>query len=394
MARSINIPAIKVMHLIGPQTAIRYARMMGVKPSTPLDPVLSLALGSSPVSPLEMASIYSTFPAGGNHPEPSAWTRLADSQDTVLEDVPPAIETHVLQKDTVSQLDDMLQAVVNDPGGTGYMVKSLVPDARGKTGTTQEHKDVWFVGYTPQLVCAVWAGHPIYKTKRTKAAYGQEMAHNAFGGTICAPIWAKFMSQAVPIFKTARAKELAREKAKLPPVGKPVTSADTAAAVEVVPANSDSRGDTLRERRRSRNSIPHDNGDGTVTVPVDDNTGLLAPEGSSNSHPETFTAGSQPTTLSPQYTGAQDNTGSGDGSNPDSSDNSSPTSTPSESTDSSRSHRRRRHRASEDSVTVTINPEDGLRATKWDPQTVTRSYPRGQEPQQYSRMYPPPPGEQ
>ncbi|MDQ2798079.1 MAG: hypothetical protein M3Y13_00365, partial [Armatimonadota bacterium] len=65
------------------------------------------------------------------------------------------------------------------------------------------------------------------------------------------------------------------------------------------------------------------------------------------------------------------------------------------SPDSGRSRRHRRQRdTSNDTVTVTINPEDGLLATKWDPQTVTRSYPRGQEPHRYSRMYSPPPGEQ
>ncbi len=398
MAQSINVPAVKVLHLIGPPAAVRYARMMGIH--SPLDPVISLALGSSPVTPLEMASVYSTFPAGGNHPEPSAWTRLADSQDNVLEDVPPAIETRVLQKETVAQLDDMLRAVVTE--GTGRSVGGLVPEARGKTGTTQGHKDVWFVGYTPELVCAVWAGHPIYKSKNLPPAYGEPMEGNAWGATVCAPIWAQFMSQALPIFKTAKAKEAAREKAKLPPVAKPVTSADTAAAVEASPsdASSDSSSDssasdTPRQQRRTRRSQSHDNGDGTVTVTVDDSSNLLAPDGSPNSHPETFTSGTQPTTLSPQYTGSPDTSSNGDSSAPGGSGDSSPSSaSPDTSQDTSHSRRYRRRDTSGDTVTVTINPEDGLLATRWDPQTVTRTYPRGQEPHRHSRMYPPPPGEQ
>ena len=226
-AQSVNVVAVKVLHLIGPPAAIRYARMMGIH--APLDPVLSLALGSSPVSPLEMASAYSTFADGGNHPEPAAWTRLDDADGNIIEDVPPDIETHVLQKDTVSQLDDMLRAVVTD--GTGKMVAPLVPDARGKTGTTQEHKDVWFVGYTPQLVCAVWAGHPIDANGHHAAGYGQAMSGGAFGGTICAPIWAKFMSRSLPIFHAARVKELALEKSKQAPAAKPVTAADTATEI-------------------------------------------------------------------------------------------------------------------------------------------------------------------
>lgn len=390
MAQSINVPAVKVLHLIGPQAAIRYARMMGIH--SPLDPVPSLALGSSGVTPLEMASVYSTFPAGGNHPEPSAWTRLTDSQDTVLEDVPPAIETRVLQKETVAQLDDMLRAVVTE--GTGRSVEGLVPEARGKTGTTQGHKDVWFVGYTPELVCAVWAGHPIYKSKNLPPAYGEEMEGNAWGSTVCAPIWAQFMSQALPIFKTARDKEVAREKAKLPPVVKPVTRAETAAAVTASPSDSSSdtpTSDTPRPSRHGHRSQPHDNGDGTETVIVDDNSSLLAPEGAPNSHPETFTTGTAPTTLSPQYAAPQP---SADGSvSSTSGDSSNASSTPSTSSDTPRSRRRRRRDTSADTITVTVNPEDGLLATKWDPQTVTRAYPRGQEPHRYSRMYPPPPGE-
>jgi 1A family penicillin-binding protein len=397
MAYSINVPAVKVLHLIGPQTAVRYARMMGIH--SPLDPVLSLALGSSGVTPLEMASVYSTFPAGGNHPEPAAWTRLADMQDNVIEDVPPVIETHVLQKETVTQLDDMLRAVVTEPRGTGHVVADQVPDARGKTGTTQGHKDVWFVGYTPDLVCAVWAGHPIYRSKNLPPAYGQEMEGNAWGATVCAPIWAKFMSQSLPIFHAARAREAARLKAKQAPVVKPVTKADEAAAVNAdgtptPPDNTDTPPDSPTPRRRPRASRPHDNGDGTVTVNVDDGSGLLAPEGTPGSHPETFTAGSQPTALSPNYSAPPDASGGGGSDNGNSPNDAPAPTAPSDSSDGPRSRRHRRHHSTDDTVTMDINPEDGLRATKWDPQTVTRTFPRGQEPHSYSRMYSPPPGEQ
>ena len=407
-AQSVNVVAVKVLHLIGPQAAIRYARMMGIH--APLDPVLSLALGSSPVSPLEMASAYSTFPAGGNHPEPSAWTRLDDAQDNVIEDVPPDIETHVLQKDTVNQLDDMLRAVVTD--GTGKMVAPLVPDARGKTGTTQEHKDVWFVGYTPQLVCAVWAGHPVDAAHGHPAAYGEEMQHLAFGGTVCAPIWAKFMSRSLPIFHAARVKEIALEKSKQAPVAKPVTAADTATAISSDPAAaatsdtssnsnaSDSSAEPHSRRHRRHEASPSDSGDGTVTVNVDDSSGLLAPGGSPGSHPETFTSGTEPTTLSPQYPAASpagtDMRANADSPSPGSAGAAPDTTAPTDNPPAP--PRRRRHDRSADmsgsTVTVMINPEDGLLATKWCPQQIARTYPRGQEPRQHSRMYPPPPGEQ
>lgn len=414
MAYSVNVVAVKVLHLIGPQAAIRYARMMGVHAH--LDPVLSLALGSSPVSPLEMASAYSTIADGGNHPEPSAWTRLDDAQDNVIEDVPPDIETHILQPDTVHQLDDMLRAVVTDPRGTGKMVAPLVPDARGKTGTTQEHKDVWFVGYTPQLVCAVWAGHPTDSTRSHGAGYGDAMESNAFGGTVCAPIWAKFMSRSLPIFHQARVKELALEKSKQVPVAKPVTAADTATAISSSPVDSETAPDSSpadssdTPSRSRRHKQAQDNGDGTVTVNVDDASGLLAPEGSPASHPETFTSGSEPTTPSPQYSSGSGTPASGTSPDAPSGRADAPnTDSPSPVTDISAppadpapTPHRRHHRdsadnggaAGSDTVTVMVNPEDGLLATKWCPQQVARTFPRGQEPHRHSRMYPPPPGEQ
>ena len=328
----------------------------------------------------------------------------------MIEDVPPDIETHVLQKDTVTQLDDMLRAVVTAPGGTGTMVAPFVPDARGKTGTTQEHKDVWFVGYTSELVCAVWAGHPIDATKHHAAGYGEAMESNAFGGTVCAPIWAKFMSRSLPIFHTARDKEIALEKSKQAPVAKPITAADTATAISTDPASSlsDSSSDTSSagsrsHRHKRHDNPPHDNGDGTVTVNVDDSSGLVAPDGSPGSHPETFTAGTEPTTLSLQYSGAPDSQAGTvrDTARPASTDSpgaAPDTASPADS-NGTQAPPRRRHRdtvnaGASDTVTVTINPEDGLLATKWCPQQVSRTYPRGQEPHEHSHMYSPPPGEQ
>ena len=178
MAYSINVPAVKVIKMLGPRTAIQYARLMGV--TSPLDPVLSLALGSSGVTPLEMATVYATIANGGNHPQPTPFTRLADLSGATIEDLPPAVESRVLQPSTVAQLDDMLRAVVTEPRATGNNVAD-VSEARGKTGTTQGHKDVWFVGYDPNLTCAVWAGHPVYTKNGKAASYGRGNAGQCVG---------------------------------------------------------------------------------------------------------------------------------------------------------------------------------------------------------------------
>ncbi len=316
----------------------------------------------------------------------------------------------------------MLRAVVTD--GTGKPVGD-VPDARGKTGTTQGHKDVWFVGYDPHLVCAVWAGHPIHKvftsvnpkTGKTKTtsvdAYGEEMGRTAWGMTVCAPIWRDFMLRAVPIFQTAMAKEAARAHPAPKPAAPPAPDAAAQNA-----ADTSAQSDTprrFRERRQNNNSAPATDGqpsdaiqnpDGTTTVTVDDNTGLLAPPGAAHSHRETFASGAAPTVLSPEYDTGDSASAPANSSSPD----------------GTASAPRRRHAAlsatgdasgAGDSappaparpapppkpkpvvhyVTVHINPDDGLLATQWTPEYVEKTYIKGQEPHRYSHMYGPPPGE-
>lgn len=426
MALSINVPAVKVIHLIGPQTAIRYARIMGV--TSPLDPVLSLALGSSGVTPLEMADVYATIASGGNHPVPTSLTRIADINGKTIEDIPPAVETHVLKPSTVTQVDDMLRAVVTE--GTGRPVAD-VPDARGKTGTTQGHKDTWFVGYTPQLVCAVWAGHPVHNAKTGRDSYGEEMSRGAWGMSVCAPIWRDFMLKAGPIYQAALAKEAAKHKSDQPTAPAQITNPNAA----ITETTSDS---SATRERHSRHREPDtansataatgfanqpsvtdrtENPDGTTTATVDDDTGLLAPPGSPNSHQETFQPGAAPTVMSPQY----------DNSSPT---NSAPADTSSIDTPPAQPrHRKQRDHATDGTrtdsppstvigtasnttsdntvsapppppappkpqyVTVRINPEDGLLATKWTPQYVLKTYVKGKQPKRYSKMYKPPPGE-
>lgn len=393
MAYSINVPAVKVLDKLGPETAVHYAHLMGV--DSPLDPVLSLALGSSGVSPLEMADVYATIAAGGNHPIPAAWTKLAKANGETIEDVPPAIETHVLQPDTVKQVDDMLRAVVEEPRGTGHVVADI-PEARGKTGTTQGHKDVWFVGYTknPDLVCAVWAGHPIHKVKHfgkktvISDAYGEPMEGTAWGATVCAPIWHNFMVHAIPVFKSAQVRQAAREKSERA-AHKVNPKEFNDPSVPSIKTTVSTSGDSSTSSDQSDTGItpppppPSANADGSTTTNVDNNTGLLAPTGSPNSHTETFDHGAAPTVMSPQY-----------GNSP------SAPSPPAQPAAPETPHAQIRPIDSSPApppvryVTVQINPDDGLLATKWCPQSVPRTFVRGQEPRRYSRMYGPPEGEQ
>nr|MDQ2686785.1 penicillin-binding transpeptidase domain-containing protein [Armatimonadota bacterium] len=432
MAYSINVPAVKVLKDIGPQMAIFYARKMGVNADTPLAPVLSLALGASGVSPLEMADVYATIASGGNRPIPTALTRIADASDKTIEDIPAQVETRVLKTDTARQLDDMLRAVVTAPKGTGAGAID-VPEARGKTGTTQGHKDVWFIGYTKDLVCAVWAGHPVHNAKTGRDG-DAEMESGAWGGTVCVPIWRNFMLQALPVYKAVLAKEAARSKATVQP--KPMPPMPTVTRLDGSDAsNSSGETDTYYNSRRYRRhhrrqtdstygNTPSDttsadaaapavtdatdNADGTRSATVDNNTGLLAPPGSPNSHRETFSTGAAPNVMSPQYDNTSSDSGDSSSSprrrtrqraNPDngtSGDAGGATGDTSGDSSSPRPRRRAstpRARSEQDYVTVRVNPNDGKLATKWTPQVIEKRFPKGQEPHNYSTMDPPPPGE-
>lgn len=435
MAYSINVPAIKVLKDIGPQTAIFYAHKMGIEMDTPLAPVLSLALGSSEVSPLEMANVYATIASGGNRPVPTPLTRIADAADKTLEDVPPQVETRVLKPETARQLDDMLRAVVTEPRGTGAGAID-VPEARGKTGTTQGHKDVWFIGYTPDLVCAVWAGHPFHDPKTGRDG-DAEMEGGAWGATVCVPIWKNFMLQALPVYKAVLAKEAARTKGPVQAKPMPPLPVETKLDGSDASGGTDTYYNSRRYQRRHRRhtystdvngnsqadttspdaaaapvSDATNNADGTSAATVDNDTGLLAPPGAPNSHRETFATGAAPNVMSPQYdTPPPDASASGTSADGSASPRrrtrrrqntvTDPAGTPTGDTSGdSQSPRRRatapaapRPRPEQQYVTVRVNPNDGKLATKWTPQYVERRYPKGQEPHSYSHMDQPPPGE-
>lgn len=396
VAYSVNTIAVHVLHHIGPALEIEYARRLGVQ--SPLDPVLSLALGSSAVTPLEMAGVYETFPDGGNHAIPAAWTEVDDASGKHL--IAPQVETHVLKRSTVAQLDDMLRAVVDDPRGTGHGVEGLVPDARGKTGTTQGHADVWFDGYTPNLVCVVWAGHPtrkVLKNGTVAYGYGEPMARYDWGATVCAPIWAQFMSQAEPVFLKAEAHAKAVGKLSKKPATKTAAPPAPAppAATPAVSLASASRWSHRHywQQRSAYTPTP-------ATPPADANMGT-SDQGSSQN------AASSP--LSAPMNSVSASSGSG---NPAPVDTAPASVAPAHVTPVIASPPPavpRRHReftapasspvsaptppAQPQYVTVRINPEDGLLATKWDPEVVEKTFLRGTEPRRYSRLHPPPPGE-
>ena len=263
LTNSINVVSVKILEQIGVNYAIEFAGKIGI--TSPLSSNLTLALGSSSITPLELTMAYSTFASGGYRLTPYFITKVVDGEGTVLEEmVPPQVPVftpmtsavvltadeeeaplpppsplapiQVLSPETSFIITNLMESVVTS--GTGQRARALGRPVAGKTGTTNDMKDAWFVGFIPQLVAGVWVG---YDQERSLGGSGS-------GGQAAAPIWTEFMQKAL-----------------------------SGVSVE-------------------RFSPPSN----VTFALIDPRTGALAPEGSEGSILECFIAGSEPTEYTEQ----------------------------------------------------------------------------------------------
>jgi penicillin-binding protein 1A len=181
LIQSRNVPAVKLGKAVGLDKVIETCRILGIK--SPLEPVTSLPLGAIGVTPLEMAGAYATFANNGWSSPTTAIARVTDSSGNVLLDNTPKPQ-QVLDPWAAASLNSVLKGVIE--GGTGTRANFGRP-AAGKTGTTSSERDVWFVGYVPQLATAVWIGNDNYRP----------LGSGITGGGYAAPIWRNFMSEAL-----------------------------------------------------------------------------------------------------------------------------------------------------------------------------------------------------
>jgi penicillin-binding protein 1A len=231
LTESINVVSVKILEQIGVQSAIEYAKKLGI--TSPLAANLTLALGSSSLTPMELTSAYAVFASGGYRTTPYFVTRVLDRDGRVLEEVsPPKIPVftklssaapeaagedaegkpielklpapaqpeavaapaasgsgltalQVISPETSFIMTNLMESVVTS--GTGGRARAVGRPVAGKTGTTNDMKDAWFVGFVPQLVAGVWVG---YDQERSLGSGGS-------GGQAAAPIWTEFMQRAV-----------------------------------------------------------------------------------------------------------------------------------------------------------------------------------------------------
>ncbi|WP_051321312.1 penicillin-binding protein 1A [Chrysiogenes arsenatis] len=177
VAQSLNVVAVKVLQEVGIGTAIDHVRRLGI--TAPINRDLSIALGSSSVTLLELTRAYSIFPAEGRRHEPYLIQRVVDRDGKVIEEHIPSFE-QAISPQVAYVMTSMLQSVITD--GTGRSLRSLPMTLAGKTGTTNAFNDAWFFGFTPRYTTGVWTGFDVPRT----------MGHGEAGARSAAPVFAEF----------------------------------------------------------------------------------------------------------------------------------------------------------------------------------------------------------
>ncbi|MEN6520806.1 MAG: PBP1A family penicillin-binding protein [Armatimonadota bacterium] len=268
VARSVNVAAVQAALQVGLKNVIDYAHRLGIK--SEIEPYPALAIGGiKGIRVLEMTSAYGVFATGGYYAEPSPIAKIVDSRGQLYDE--QTIERRrVLGDRTAKVMDELFRGVVTS--GTGRTVNSIA-GARGKTGTTNDGRDVWFIGYVPnKLVTAVWAGNDNNRPMR-----------HVSGSGVCGPIWKEFMGTALRIHNdNHRPHTTTTEK----------PAADTGTVERSRPTQDNTPTET---NTGDENNQPEEPALGTVRVTICNETALLATSACPSTHTEVFVEGNQPT---------------------------------------------------------------------------------------------------
>jgi penicillin-binding protein 1A len=180
LAKSLNAATIRLAAHVGIENVIEMAQRLGIRST--LQPYLPLALGASDVTLADMVFAYSAF-ASGFRPKPLFYERIVNRESIAVEEKEPLLE-ELLSEEDVGEMKNLLKAVVDE--GTATKAKELQRALYGKTGTTNDYTDAWFIGFDDRLVVGVWVGRDNHKPIGSKET----------GARAALPIWIDFMKRA------------------------------------------------------------------------------------------------------------------------------------------------------------------------------------------------------
>ncbi|MEK7299074.1 MAG: penicillin-binding protein 1A [Candidatus Margulisiibacteriota bacterium] len=244
LEQSINVVAIKLNNMVGPANVVRVAHQLGIQ--SPMLPVLSLPLGANEVTLLELTSAYGVLANGGIRVEPVAIIRIEDRNGVPLYQN-QVIENEVFDTNLINVLVDMMKGVVEY--GTGRAAKLPRPMA-GKTGTTSDYRDAWFIGFVPQMVCGTWVGND-----------DNSSMVEVTGGSVPAVIWRDFMSAAlsdVAVVDFGRAHGLVTTRVNMRSerLASDATPSDDVSVEKYWSGSQPSQEDTSESARAARRTVP------------------------------------------------------------------------------------------------------------------------------------------
>ena len=184
LAKSLNVATVKVAEMVGyDKVANLWSHKLGI--GAPIQPYPAVALGSFEATPFEMATAYNVIANGGLKVEPVTILRVTDLKDAVLEQHQSPQPERVLHEEAAYLVTDMLKSVLREGTAAGAAGMGFTAEAAGKTGTTNDYRDAWFAGFTPELLCVVWVG------------FDDNTPVGLSGTRAALPIWVDFMKAAL-----------------------------------------------------------------------------------------------------------------------------------------------------------------------------------------------------
>jgi penicillin-binding protein 1B len=189
LAHSLNVATVKVAEMVGyDRVANLWSKQLKI--GAPIKPYPAIALGSFEATPYEMATAYNVLANGGLKVEPLTVLSVTDEKGKTLEQHDPKPPERVVHEASAYLVTSMLRSVINEGTAAAARAWDFRPDAAGKTGTTNDQRDAWFAGYTPDLLCVVWVG------------FDDNTPIGFSGSRVALPIWVEFMKGALAGVKT------------------------------------------------------------------------------------------------------------------------------------------------------------------------------------------------